>query len=240
MDSLLHLAPAVHGDRAITVPALQASSSPGVAKPWEHGGAHRCRNCRLVQSVCVCALAPRLALRGRVIVIMHANEWPRASNTGHFVQLALQRSAIRVHGLPHTPVDLADVDPESTSEAVLTLFPGHGAKPLDQVVAAAPNRPWTLLIPDGNWGQTKSMMRRVPCLQKAQAVELPGPILGDRPRPRRNLFGDRMSTFEAIAQALGHLEGPEVQDQLLAFFCTAVDRMLALRGTPRAGARGFA
>jgi hypothetical protein len=43
-----------------------------------------------------------------------------------------------------------------------------------------------------------------------------------------------MSTCEAIAQALGCLEGDTVEDELLSFFRRAVDRMLMLRGKMRA------
>ena len=61
------------------------------------------------------------------------------------------------------------------------------------------------------------MMRRLPMLRQAQPVRLPGPSL-DLDRSRRNVFADRMSTFEAIAQALGILEGAQTEAQLLDFF----------------------
>jgi len=190
--------------------------------------ASRCSLCRLTHEWCVCGLAPKLDLATRVIVVMHSSEWVKASNTGHFVQLALSNAAVRLHGLPHVPVDLADVD--ATSASTLVLFPGHGATPLTPERVASIPRPSTLLIPDGNWNQAKAMMRRIPALRSAIPVELPGPILGERLRPRRNILPDRMSSFEAIAQTLGLFEGEAVQDQLLDFFCIAIDRMMILRG----------
>lgn len=188
----------------------------------------RCSACRFVREWCVCSLAPKLNLSTRVVVVMHSSEWLKASNTGHFVQLALNQAAVRLHGLPHIPVDLADVD--ATAKSTLVLFPGHGAKPLTPDLIASLPRPATLLVPDGNWNQAKAMMRRIPALRAATPVELPGPVLGDRLRPRRNILPDRMSSFEAIAQTLGLLEGEQVQDVLLDFFCTVVDRMMVLRG----------
>lgn len=180
-----------------------------------------------MHSHCVCALAPRLDLATRVLVVMHAREWRKASNTGHFVRLALKNSDVRLHGLPHQPVDLADVAPLQSS--TLVLYPGCGAKPLTKTLVQDVSGPFTLLVPDGNWQQARNMMRRVATLRKVQPVELPGPVLMGA-RPRRNVFKDRMSTFEAIAQALGILENNVVEDQLLAFFQATVGRMLQLRG----------
>jgi DTW domain-containing protein len=75
----------------------------------------------------------------------------------------------------------------------------------------------TLLVPDGNWNQTKHMMQRVPMLREGQPVRLAGSNLYNDCL-RRNRRPDRMSTFEAIAQALGILENHEVEARLLAFF----------------------
>ncbi len=84
-------------------------------------------------------------------------------------------------------------------------------------------RPLTLLVPDGNWMQAKNMMRRVPMLGLARPVKLVGPSL-DLPRTRCNFHADRRSTFEAIAQTLGVMEGPETEARLLAFFRLLLDR----------------
>ncbi len=192
--------------------------------------AHRCPECRLVRRVCVCKIAPQLALKTRLILVMHASEWRKSSNTGHLARLAVAGTEVRLHGLPHEPVDDSGLDP---SGSTLVLFPGFGAKTLTPEVVADLARPVTLLIPDGTWPQAKTMMRRVPLLRGAIPVALPGPTL-DLQRPRRNVFPDRMSTCEAIAQALGCLEGGTVEAQLLDFFRRAVDRMLMLRGKMRA------
>jgi DTW domain-containing protein YfiP len=42
---------------------------------------------------------------------------------------------------------------------------------------------------------------------------------------RHNARTDRTSTFEAIAQALGILEGPEIADALLRFFRQVLERV---------------
>lgn len=144
---------------------------------------------------------------------MHRIEWVKPSNTGHLSRLALQKSEVRIHGLPHVAVRDDDVDPRST----LALFPGRGAEPLTESLLARMPRPVTLLVPDGNWNQSRHMMNRVPMLRAARAVRLDGAPLDVRCL-RHNFHADRRSTFEALAQTLGLIEGIDVERRLLDFF----------------------
>lgn len=172
-------------------------------------------------------MSPKLELTTRVEVIMHAGEWPRSSNTGRLATLTLANAGIRLQGSRDCP--LATDDLLARPGSLLTLFPGCGAKPLTPAFIATLPRPFTLIVPDGNWGQTKSMMRRLPFMRQTIPVELPGPRLSLN-RPRRNIFADRMSTFEAIAQAIGCLEDPAAEDHLLDFFTEFVSRFQLMRG----------
>jgi len=174
-----------------------------------------CTTCRLRLHECICAYAPRLTISTRLFVIIHAKEWRRTTNTGHLARLAINDTIVRRHGLTHQTVSSDGVDASSMS--TLVLYPGRGAVPLTAEYIASLTRPLTLLVPDGNWIQTKNMMRRVPMLNQARPVRLDGTNL-DVACLRKNLRADRMSTFEAIAQALGLLEGPETEEDLLAFF----------------------
>ena len=174
-----------------------------------------CMGCRLRMHECVCTLAPRLRITTRLFVIIHSKEWRKTTNTGHLARLAIDGGVVRRHGLPNRTVSSDGVD--STSPSTLVLFPGRGARPLTADTIAELPRPLTLLVPDGNWNQTQHMMRRVPMLREAQPVRLAGSSFDDQAL-RRNCCDGRMSTFEAIAQALGILEGSDAQEQLLAFF----------------------
>jgi len=176
---------------------------------------------------CLCAYVPKLELETRVEVIMHTGEWPRSSNTGRLATLTLANAGLRFHGSRDYPLETEDLVARPGS--LLTLFPGCGAKPLTPDVIQALPRPFTLIVPDGNWGQTKSMMRRLPFMRQTTPVELPGPRLSLN-RPRRNIFADRMSTFEAIAQAIGCLESEAAEEQLLDFFTEFVARFQLMRG----------
>ena len=181
-----------------------------------------CTGCRLRPEVCVCAQAPRLSVSTRVIVVIHSKEWRRSTNTGHLARLAVQGGEIRIHGSPRHALSSEGID---SSSSTLVLYPGRGAIPLTAEYVASLRRPVTLLIPDGNWNQARKMMGRLPMLRQAHPVRLAGPSL-DLPNSRHNVRADRMSTFEAIAQALGILEDSAIEDQLLAFLRQVLDRMV--------------
>jgi DTW domain-containing protein YfiP len=170
---------------------------------------------------CVCSQAPRLSISTRLIVITHSKEWRRTTNTGHLARLAVNGGEVRLHGLPHRSVNSVGVD--ARSPATLVLYPGRGAEALTPTLSAALPRPLTLLVPDGNWNQTQHMMRRVPMLRQAKPIRLDGPTLDVRCL-RHNRAADRMSTFEAIALALGILEGRETEARLLKFFHHFLER----------------
>ncbi len=181
-----------------------------------------CTACRLRCEECVCPQAPRLCIATRLIVIIHSKEWRRTTNTGHFARLAVRGAEVRLHGSPKRQISSAGVDTASPSN--LVLYPGRGADPLCAELIASLPRPLTLLVPDGNWNQTQHMMRRLPMLSQAHPVCL-GERNLDHAGLRRNRRADHMSTFEAIAQALGILEGQATEDHLLRFFRYCLERM---------------
>ena len=180
-----------------------------------------CVACRLRWVACVCPDAPRLSLSTRILVVMHASEWGRSSNTGHLARLALTNSDVRVHGRRGRAMSEAGIDADSSS--TLVLFPGRGGRSLTADLLADLPRPFTLIVPDGNWNQTKNMMRRLPMLQSARSVLLDAPR-NEFDFSRRNVYAERRSTFEAIAQALGVLEGPATEARLLDFYRQVLDR----------------
>jgi DTW domain-containing protein YfiP len=183
-----------------------------------------CVTCRVRVEICVCAAAPRLEIPTRLILVIHTSEWARTTNTGHLARLGIRNAEIRLHGRPHRPVSAEGI--VAASASTLVLYPGRGASPLTQEYLAPLTRPLTLLVPDGNWMQAKNMMRRVPMLNGARPVRLEEPAL-DLPRLRWNYYDDRRSTFEAIAQTLGILEGPETEAQLLDFYRLLLKRRRA-------------
>lgn len=191
-----------------------------------------CPACRLQRWLCVCAHAPRLALRTPLLLVVHVQDLGRTSNTARLLALAVRGATTVGHGAPPATPDLAAHVPAGTTP--LVLFPGHGARPLTPDLVSALPSPPALVVPDGNWRQAGKMVKRLPLLAAAVKVSLPVRAFAGN-APRRNRPGGRMSTYEAVAQALAVLEGEEVTRPLLDFYRRAVDRMLLVRGHLRLG-----
>jgi DTW domain-containing protein len=186
-----------------------------------------CPACRLQGWLCVCALAPRLHLRTPLVLVAHVRDLGRTSNTVRLLELAVRGTAVLCHGATPTPTDPAAHLPANRTP--LVLFPGHGARPLTpELVAALPSPP-ALVVPDGNWRQASRMVKRLPLLAGAVKVALPDRAFAG-PAVRRNHEGHHMSTYEAVAQALGILEGDAVAGPLFDFYRRATDRLLLVRG----------
>lgn len=151
---------------------------------------------------------------------MHRAEARRSSNTGR-IAAAVLGADVRLRGArdpaPRPPL------PEGRR---LLLFPAHGARVLSREDAAgAP----LLIVPDGNWKQASRVLHRDEDARDAEIVTLP-PCAPSRYFLRRCPNPASLCTLEAIARALGILEGPSVEAQLLAALDLFVSRTLALRG----------
>ena len=191
-----------------------------------------CPACRLPGWLCVCAHAPRVATRTPLLLVVHVHDRGRTSNTARLLALAVRDATLVGHGAFPAPADPASHVPAGATPVV--LFPGHGARPLTpELVAALPSPP-ALVVPDGNWRQAGRMVKRLPLLAAAVKVSLPARAFAG-PALRRNRPGHRMSTYEAVTQALGVLEGEAVAGPLLDFYRRAIDRMLLVRGQLRLG-----
>lgn len=192
----------------------------------------QCPACHFQGWLCVCGHAPRVATRTSLLIFVHLREWGRLSNTARLLSLAVRDTTLVCHGRLPAPPDPASHLPAGATPVV--LFPGRGARPLTPELVASLPSPVALVVPDGNWRQASSMVKRLPLLAGAVKVSLPTRAFSG-PAPRRNHAGDRMSTFEAVTQALALLEGEEVAPPLLDFYRKAVDRIMLVRGKLRLG-----
>jgi len=191
-----------------------------------------CPSCRLQGWLCVCAYAPRMTTRTSLVLIVHIRDLGRTSNTVRLLSLAIRDATVLCHGAYPTPADPAAHVPAGATPVV--LFPGHGARPLTpELVASLPSPP-ALVVPDGNWRQASRMVKRLSLLAGAVKVALPDRAFAGM-AVRRNQEGHHMSTYEAVAQALGILEGEAVAGPLFDFYRRATDRMLLVRGKLRLG-----
>lgn len=177
--------------------------------------------------LCVCSLTPRIETKTRLILVIHHTEIRKPTNTGHLAAACLPNSEIHVRGRDRTPSSALSWGERTP----LLLFPHEGeAEPLTPV-----DGPVALIVPDGNWRQASKVRARVPGMKAVKCVTLPpGPPSIYRLRTEAHPTG--LATMEAIARALGILEGPEVQQKLEELFRVMVERTLWVRGNLRAEA----
>ncbi len=168
----------------------------------------RCGHCGLPEGLCVCPELPRVVVRTRVVVVMHYVEALRSTNTGRLVARMLPTATVRVRGAREAP------DQPVPEGRRLVLFPSEEARPLRPDDAGDD---LVLVVPDGTWAQARRIHRRDPAARGAEAVTLVDPgrsAYGLRRNPRPG----GLCTLEAVAAALGALEGPAVEAALLTGF----------------------
>jgi DTW domain-containing protein YfiP len=180
-------------------------------------------------SLCVCPLIPRLETRTRLLLLIHRSEHRKPTNTGRLAAECLVNSVVVVRGNVEAP------SPPFVAEAgtlPVLLFPHEGSPSLADVAARVRERPFapvTLIVPDGTWRQASKMRQRVPGLSGVPCASLP---LGEPSiyRLRAEAHPTGLATIEAIARAMGVLEGPHVREALERVFRAMVERTLWSRG----------
>jgi len=163
----------------------------------------------------------------RVDIIMHHHEQWRSSNTARLAHWALPNSGLHSYGAPHMRLEADHFDTDTFQ--YLVLFPSAGARCLHPNMLVEDPRTTVLVVPDGSWRQARRMSRRLMLWGLRQHVTLP-PGAPSIYRLRRQAHAHHVSTFEAIARALGALEGEAVEHALLEIFKHKVRSELSLRG----------
>jgi len=176
------------------------------------------------ESLCVCPLIRSVETRTRLVLVIHRLEHRKPSNTGRLAVECLPNSEVVVRGHAMQPSAAFASDP---SWQPIFLFPHEDAIPIG-TFASSPRR-LRLVVPDGTWRQAAKVRNRVPGLRDVPCVILPP----DEPsiyRLRAEAHGHGLATIEAIARALGILEGGHVRKGLEDVFRVMVERTLWSRG----------
>lgn len=181
--------------------------------------AGRCPRCYLPTRLCLCAQVPRLDTRTEFLVIRHNKEKEKSTNTVRVAALALVRCQVLTYGAPGERFDPSVLEGPDT----WLLFPDTQAP---EPQAPAPKR---LIVLDGNWGQARRMVQRLPVLRRMPGLALPPPPPNTR-RLRRPPNPDGMSTLEAMAGAVALLESEALAQQLYALHELMIDRVMESRG----------
>lgn len=182
----------------------------------------------MYRELCVCAAIPTLVTRTRLVLLIHYREARKPTNTGQLAARCMPNSEVGIIGDRDRPALPA------IGEHALLLYPADDAIPIAQAIAANPDRPRTLIVPDGNWRQAAKMAKRVPGVAGAQHVTLDGAEAAPTEYGlRREPKDGGLATLEAIARALRILEGDQgaaVEEAMLAVFRLMVSRTKWLRG----------
>jgi DTW domain-containing protein YfiP len=186
----------------------------------------RCPACLLHREVCLCALVPNppLPVTTQLRLVIHRLEARKPTNTGRLAARCLAGSEVIERGHENAPSAELVAAPGTT---LLLLFP-HA----DATALTAADGPATLVVPDGTWSQAAKVRRRVPGLAAARCVTLP-PGPPSRYQLRHEAHAHGLATMEAIARAIGILDGAPAQRALEAVFDEFVDRTLRVRGERR-------
>lgn len=170
--------------------------------------------------------------RTRVALVLHQREEHKSSNTGRLAVRCLPNSVVVAQGRLSTAAGLGrDVVAEapypwqSSQGTCVLLFPDEGARPIEEWRGSTD---LTLIALDATWSQAARARRRLPGLIDLPSAFVPAkpPLYAMRHDPRPG----RVGTMEAIARALGVLEGAAVQVALERILRLAAERTWRARG----------
>ena len=187
----------------------------------------RCSVCDASLTLCMCAVLPRLDLRTRIALVIHHRELSRSSNTGLLALRALVNSELRIRGDSRDTLDLSDL--LSPQYRTLLFYPCAAAVELDRDLVCQDPRPIQLIVPDGSWRQARKIHSRHHELKDIPRVKISAPNDSTfQLRAQSRLEG--MATLQAIACALGIIEGDLAAAQLMKLYRARLDRTLSARG----------
>lgn len=186
-----------------------------------------CQDCYLHKTRCICAEIPNISLKTKISLIIHAKELKRTTNTGRLAIKALTNSEMRIRGEDRGGLDLSDL--LSPSYRTLLFYPSENAVELSQELIAEGSLPIQLIVPDGNWRQASKVHYRHPELKEIPRVMISSPNLSAYHMRTENTVSG-MATLEAIAHALGVIEGEDIKTQILRVYERKLHETIKGRG----------
>ncbi len=186
-----------------------------------------CQTCFLHVDRCICTLIPSLTLKTKISLIVHTKELKRTTNTGRLAVKALVNSEMRIRGEGKEALDLSDLlAPEYKT---YLFYPSDEAIELDENLVKSSPLPIQLIVPDGNWRQASKVHYRHHELKDIQRVKISTPNLNPQHMRAENTEHG-MATLEAIAHALGIIEGKVVGDVMMKLYQDKLEATLRGRG----------
>ncbi len=193
----------------------------------------QCPRCAKPAALCVCASVTPIENRIALLILQHPQEQDRDLGTARLAAAHVTNSQFaiglswpslsRLRGRPADPKRWAVLYLGSVKAA--TIAPGLDVVAVDRKGLALADQDAALrdiegvILLDGTWSQAKALWWRNPWMLKCTRVVL-GPNRPSRyGRLRREPRRDGLSTIEAAAMLLAHLEGnPDIETAMNASF----------------------
>lgn len=163
-------------------------------------------------------------------MIIHQREIHLSTNTGFLAGRVLDNAQILYRGVRDIPFQNNRLLMDGFTP--LYLFPDESSIVLTKDYLESLNSKVHLIVPDGSWRQAKKFKRRIPELEKVQSVTLP-PGRPSEYYLRRQTKLENVCTYEAIARAIGILEGPRAESQMTEVFKIMVEQFLKIKTSYR-------
>jgi len=177
---------------------------------------NRCPNCQINSFLCVCSDIKPFTINTLLSLIVHVRELKLTSNTAQFVEKMLpEQTCIIIRGRMNDHFESAPV--LERRGLPLFLYPHEDSVELNEEFKLKHPGPYHLIVPDGNWHQARKVRQRENNFKKVMAVKLPQGLISEY-KLRKAPHPAWVSTYEAVAHALGVLEGESVRDELMVFF----------------------
>lgn len=188
-------------------------------------GRPTCYRCFRPEVGCICRLVRRVDNRVHVLIVQHPRERRHPFGTAKIAKLGLSRVEV-VRAEKDFPDGEMRVPHRDVGNAAV-LFPSRHATVLE---GANPPSLDTLVVIDGTWSEARKLLHITPWMGALPCVSLNPPRPGNyRIRIAKNPALE-VSTIEAIAYALGHLEA-ETRGigGLIEDFDAVIDHQISLR-----------
>ena len=232
--------------KSATSPKRSTRLSADVSSEPTLDATDSCPACLKPPALCVCAGIEVIDNRISLLILQHPQEQDKTLGTARLATLHFKNASMKI-GLSWPSLAKAlgrPADPQRW--AILYLGSAKAELPDREIVAVGANGAPVadqdkalahiegVIVLDGSWGQAKTLWWRNPWVLKCRRV-----VLGPR-RPsrygkiRREPRRDGLSTIEAAALLLTHLEGrPEIGTALDASFQRMLERYKAVRAASK-------
>ncbi|MCB9892174.1 MAG: DTW domain-containing protein [Planctomycetes bacterium] len=159
-----------------------------------------CAGCGLTPELCACPWLEEVELGFDLVVVRHAYERNRGSNTVRLLQRVVPATRVLPFGTEGRPFTAATF---GEMRRPVVLFPrgDRVLAPGDLVSADHDGHRRSLIVLDGSWSQCRRMARRVPGITDLPFVRLP-PTPERVWKLRRSESPSHVCTFEAVVRAV--------------------------------------